>query len=254
MKKLLTILFLIMLIISFFQITSMFALYKEQLEGEYSTLLGVWAIKVNETDISSGGQNLTFNITEGQLGYVSSEYIQAGKIAPGGQAYFDIEIDPTNTDVSIIYKIDVESNATGIKITEITDEIDGTITTEKTELAQLSDVIELVKIENYFAQEDEGGEITNQTETTTISTEGQIVDPTTTTTVMKNGNSYTAVIPVDKITQGYKNYIRLYFKWKNVEANTNADKLIGETKDAKISIPLQINLKQYAGEVIGNES
>ena len=35
MKKLLTILVLITLIISFFQITSMYALYKEQLQGEY---------------------------------------------------------------------------------------------------------------------------------------------------------------------------------------------------------------------------
>ena len=41
MKKLLTILLLIMLIISFFQIANMYALYKEQLQGDYKNLLGV---------------------------------------------------------------------------------------------------------------------------------------------------------------------------------------------------------------------
>ena len=38
MKKLLTILLLIMLIISFFQIANMYALYKEELQGEYTNL------------------------------------------------------------------------------------------------------------------------------------------------------------------------------------------------------------------------
>ena len=36
MKKILTILLLIMLIISLFQITNMYALYKEKIEGNYS--------------------------------------------------------------------------------------------------------------------------------------------------------------------------------------------------------------------------
>lgn len=109
MKKLLTILVLIMLIISFFQITSMYALYKEQIQGEYSTLLGAWKIKVNTKDITSSGQIETFTISNSQLGYEASQYIQADKIAPEGQAYFDIEIDPTNTDVSIVYELNMES-------------------------------------------------------------------------------------------------------------------------------------------------
>ena len=80
MKKLLTILVLIMLIISFFQITRMYALYKEQIQGEYNTLLGAWEIKVNETDVTTSGQVVTFTIANNQLGYVDSEYIQAGRL------------------------------------------------------------------------------------------------------------------------------------------------------------------------------
>ena len=235
MKKLLTILVLIMLIISFFQITSMYALYKEQIQGEYNTLLGAWEIKVNATDITSSGQVETFTIANDQLGYVTSEYVQAGKIAPNGQAYFDIVIDPSKTDVSIVYEIDIDTKALSSTNTDI----------------ELIDAIEFISGENYFELLGEDGE------TTTVESY----------TSYKDGNTYTGVIPVNLITQGYKNYIRLYFKWKNVtqtvqvdgvdtqvEANNEQDTTLGETEGAKLTIPLEINLKQYTGEVIGNAS
>ena len=247
MKKLLTVLVLIMLIISFFQITSMYALYKEQLQSDYSTLLGVWAIKVNETDITTSGQTEVFNITDDQLEYISSEYIQAEKIAPEGQAYFDMVIDPSNTDVSIVYQIDLGAIATGSNA--ITDPDTGDVTTPASTAN-----IQLVSAENYFGQGNDG-----QTNKTTNETQ------------YTDGNSYTSVIPVEKITEGYKNYIRLYFKWVNTESNNETDSTLGESeittevenedgttetviKSATISVPLQINLKQYTGEVIGNES
>ena len=226
MKKLLTILVLIMLIISFFQITRMYALYKEQIQGEYNTLLGAWEIKVNETDVTTSGQVVTFTIANNQLGYVDSEYIQAGKIAPNGQAYFDIVIDSSNTDVSIVYTINIDTKA---------------ISSTNTDL-ELVDAIEFISGENYFGQGDDGQ--TNKTPNVTFA---------------QNGNTYTSVIPIDMITQGYKNYIRLYFKWKNVtgvdtEPNNDLDTTLGETDGGKITIPLEINLRQYTGEGIGNGS
>ena len=209
MKKLLTVLVLIMLIISFFQITKMYALYKEKLDGEYSTLLGAWEIKVNGTDIASKGQVETFTVAENQLGYVDSEYIQAGKIAPGGQAYFDIIIDPSNTDVSIVYKIEAASN----------DAVPANF--------------EIVNAESYLQKDGETDQITNDTNYI-----GQ--------------NSYTSVIPVTQINEGYKNYVRLYFEWTNVEANNETDSALAETENATISVPLKITFEQYTGEVIGN--
>ena len=206
MKKLLTILVLIMLIISFFQITSMYALYKEKIEGEYNTLLGAWEIKVNDKDITSSGQVETFTIN--QLGYISSEYIQAGKIAPNGQAYFDIVIDPTNTDVSFIYQINMES----------------------TDIENVQ--IDLIEVENYIKKDGEEDIINTE--------------------VNLEGNLYTAVMPVDKISQGYKNHIRLIFRWTNLELNNEKDTVTAIIENAKISIPLEINLKQYTGEGVGN--
>ena len=214
MKKLLTILVLIMLIISFYQITSMYALYREELDGDYNTLLGIWSIKVNETDITSGGQNIEFEIADDQLNYVENQYIQAGKIAPDGEAYFDIKIDPTNTDVSIIYTIDDKSDV-------------------------VSNVnIELLRAENYFKLDDQVDEGT-----------GQIIESEqiTNNDVLQQGNIYTGVIPIERIVEGHKNYIRLYFKWVNVDENSETDSAIGESETPKITVPVEINLKQYTG-------
>ena len=209
MKKLLTILLLIMLIISFFQIANMYALYKEQLQGDYKNLLGVWAIKVNGVDISSGGKNLTFTMTEDNLQYMDSSTVKDNKIAPGRQACFEITVDPTDTDVSILYTLN-------IKLSEIDE-------------AKMT----LVKVENYFQKEDSTEQITNET-------------------VYTGEESHKAVIPIGKINEKYINHIKLYFEWTNVEANNESDSTLGTTESAKISVPLEINLKQYTGETIDN--
>lgn len=209
MKKLLTILLLIMLIISFFQIANMYALYKEQLQGDYKNLLGVWAIKVNGVDISSGGKNLTFTMTEDNLQYMDSSTVKDNKMAPGRQACFEITVDPTDTDVSILYTLN-------IKLSEI-------------EEAKMT----LVKVENYFQKEDSTEQITNET-------------------VYTGEESHKAVIPIGKINEKYINHIKLYFEWTNVEANNESDSTLGTTESAKISVPLEINLKQYTGETINN--
>lgn len=211
MKKILTILLLIMLIISLFQITNMYALYKEKIEGNYSNLLGVWSIKVNGVDISSGSQNLTFTMTEDNLQYLESANVKENKMAPGTQACFEIIIDPTNTDVSILYTLDIKlSRVTEAKMT-------------------------LVKVENYFQKQDETEQITNET-------------------VYTGEESHKAVIPIGKINEQYINHVKLYFEWTNVEERNEKDSEIGTTESAKISIPLEINLKQYTGEAISDET
>ena len=137
MKKLLTVLVLIMLIISLFQIANMYALYKDQLKGDYTSLLGVWKIKVNGVDISTGEDNAKFTMTEDNLTYVDSDRVKSQKIAPGSQAYFDIAIDPANTDVSILYTLN-------IKFDDVT-----------------SAKMKLLKVENYFQKNSETEQITN---------------------------------------------------------------------------------------------
>lgn len=147
MKKLLTILLLIMLIISFFQIANMYALYKDELQGQYTNLLGVWKIKVNGIDISSGEESLTFEMTEDNLQYVNDSNVKEGKIAPGSQACFKIAIDPTDTDVSILYELSIDQSSMD------------------------RPRMKLVRVENYFQKEGETEENTNEH---VISTEDRI--------------------------------------------------------------------------------
>ena len=211
MKKLLTILVLIMLIISLFQIANMYALYKDQLKGDYTSLLGVWKIKVNGVDISTGEDNAKFTMTEDNLTYVDSDRVKSQKIAPGSQVYFDIAIDPTNTDVSILYTLNM-------KFDDVT-----------------SAKMKLLKVENYFKKDGETEQITN----TDVKTELDL-------------HQHQAIIPMAKINEKYIDYIRVYFEWENVEANNETDSELGQTENAKISIPLEINFKQYTGEVISN--
>ena len=93
----------------------------------------------------------------------------------------------------------------------------------------------LVRVENYFQKDGETEQITNAE----VNTENEL-------------HKHTAIIPVDKINSKYLNHVKLYFEWNNVEENNEADSTLGQTENAKISIPLEINLKQYTGEVISN--
>ena len=207
MKKLLTVLVLIMLIISLFQIANMYALYKDQLQGDYTNLLGVWRIKVNGVDISTGEDNVKFTMTEDNLTYIDSAHVKNQKMAPGSQVYFDIVVDPTNTDVSILYTLNM-------KFDDVT-----------------SAKMKLLKVENYFKKDGQTEQITN----TDVNTE-------------LNLHQHQAIIPIAKINEKYLNYIRLYFEWENIEANNATDSELGQTENAKISIPLEINFKQYIQE------
>ena len=91
----------------------------------------------------------------------------------------------------------------------------------------------MIDAENYFKKDGETDQITNETE-------------------LKETISHTSVIPVTRINEGYKNYIRIYFKWLNEENNNETDTNLAITENAKLSVPLKITLQQYTGEVIGN--
>lgn len=60
-----------------------------------------WQVKVNNDSID--GSTSTFTVDN--INWDSSPNVKEGKIAPGGSGYFDIVIDPNDTDVSIIYNI-----------------------------------------------------------------------------------------------------------------------------------------------------
>ncbi len=107
MKKVLILVFLIMFIITSFKVMNSFALYKNQLVGNYSDKLGVWLIKVNENEISSGTQTVEFELPSDYIKHESEGYVSNGKIAPGSEMYFELIIDATSSDVSVQYELTI---------------------------------------------------------------------------------------------------------------------------------------------------
>lgn len=71
--------------------------------------LGKWIIKINQVDIT--GVNQEFKVD--QFYYTDSELVEGDNLAPGRSGYFELVLDPTGTDVSVLYEIDFDFSKIG---------------------------------------------------------------------------------------------------------------------------------------------
>ena len=78
--------------------------YVANTTGNLDMLFANWQILVNENDILDGSSS-SIQITPVIL---ENEHISQNKVAPSTQGYFDINIDPSNVDVSFAYQVDIE--------------------------------------------------------------------------------------------------------------------------------------------------
>ena len=105
MKKKCKILFIIAsLALTLSLMSNTYSRYVANTTGNLDMLFANWQILVNENDIldeTSSSIQITPVILE-------NEHISQNKVAPSTQGYFDINIDPTNVDVSFDYQIDIE--------------------------------------------------------------------------------------------------------------------------------------------------
>ena len=85
-----------------------YAKYKKNINGSMVMNMAKWQILVNNEDIKNK-TTLTNNLTPVFNG---TQYIESGIIAPGASGYFDIEIDPNDTDVAFSYEISITENST----------------------------------------------------------------------------------------------------------------------------------------------
>ena len=78
--------------------------YVADTTGSLEVQFAKWKILVNETDITSG------NVSSIELTPVvdENENVAKNKLAPSSEGYFDIEIDPTDVEVSFDYEISLE--------------------------------------------------------------------------------------------------------------------------------------------------
>lgn len=78
--------------------------YVADTTGSLEVQFAKWKILVNENDITSG------NVSSIELTPVvdANENVAKNKLAPSSEGYFDIEIDPTDVEVSFDYEISLE--------------------------------------------------------------------------------------------------------------------------------------------------
>lgn len=79
-----------------------FARYYGEWDGNLGADVAQWSMKVNGVSLADAAVASEISITLVKDGEPSSP---EGKIAPGQTGYFDIEIDPTGTEVSFTYQI-----------------------------------------------------------------------------------------------------------------------------------------------------
>ena len=75
--------------------------------------LAKWNVQLNGQDISRETKNLEVGLT-----FDNNQYVKEGKIAPGRTAHFDIELDPTGSEVAIDYTLKVDTT----KIAQVLEE------------------------------------------------------------------------------------------------------------------------------------
>jgi hypothetical protein len=107
MKKACYILGLITIVVVSIEVLNAFGLLESQTTRVVQNRLGKWTILVNNTDVTASV--IDFNINS--INYETTSTVQSGKLAPGLGGYFDISIDPTDTEVSIRYDITYDTSA-----------------------------------------------------------------------------------------------------------------------------------------------
>lgn len=148
-KKVLIIivLLIIIFIILIYAILSTFATFRSEFTGDMKIDNATWKILVNSTDISS---NAVKEFVIDDIEIDESQGVEPGKLAPGLKGNFNILIDPTETDVSIMYEIKFDTtdiNATNIRIDSVKETMAGN-TLIKTDSNTYVGIISLDDIKN----------------------------------------------------------------------------------------------------------
>ena len=104
LKKVRFILAFVSLSICLCFMSSTYSRYVADTSGNIDVLFAKWQILVNDTDITTNTEStITFSpVIE------ENEYVAPNVVAPSSKGYFDIEINPTNVNVSFEYLIDLE--------------------------------------------------------------------------------------------------------------------------------------------------
>lgn len=108
MRKILLLVVLLFLSLTIMEISNTFGLFETNNVITVDNNIAKWQIKVNNSLIKD-----PVHFTVNNYNIDSDSNVKEGLIAPGVGAYFDIDIDPNNTSVSIRY--DITFDLTGLE-------------------------------------------------------------------------------------------------------------------------------------------
>ena len=103
-KKIKIILLLISMSVCLGLMSSTYSRYVANTTSDINASFSKWEILVQNTDITSNG---TSSITIEPI-IQGNDHVADGTLAPSSKGYFDINIDPTNVDVSFNYNISLD--------------------------------------------------------------------------------------------------------------------------------------------------
>ena len=92
---------IIMLCVTIYNVRDSYALFESALNVETGATAGSWNIYVNGSDISRSTTTFVIN----NVNISTNQHVAGNKMAPGTSAYFDLNVIPEGTDVSIRYDI-----------------------------------------------------------------------------------------------------------------------------------------------------
>ena len=127
MKKLLLLLFLLVCGSFIYFSVQTYALFETNRDYVASNNLARWTVEVNENEAVT-----TENFIVDTLNILGNEYVIANKIAPGISYYFDIIINPNNTEVSLRYDLMFDFSglsSDGLVVTSVSEIGGNTLTT-----------------------------------------------------------------------------------------------------------------------------
>ena len=108
-KHILIVLCVVSVVLLFIQITYTYSLFETDRDAVISSPIAKWNIMVNDSFITSDTTQENF-FRLGSVQWNSGGHVREGKAAPGSVGTFEINIDPTNTEVSFLYEITIDTS------------------------------------------------------------------------------------------------------------------------------------------------
>lgn len=145
MKKWIFLLFIVVVCLTIYEIRHSFSLFENEKDIVVNSSIGKWEITVNNSDVPK-----TATFTANNIVVVGDNNVKENYFAPGTHGYFDIVINPNDTDVSIYYEIFCRTDLilnNHIKVTEI-ENVDNNPLIRVGDLSY-ADVIPLSDIKNH---------------------------------------------------------------------------------------------------------